>query len=79
MAKKVSESQKNAVHFCEKMLGIKYKYSLENYAAVSRFLDKNLKKASEKYESGKENKRRRLMNFYERFGDILDKGRNRRG
>ena len=79
MLKKVTNAQKRAVAFCENILKIKYKYSLDDYEAVSKFLDKHLNRASEKYEKILDRRTSRLKNFYERYGGILERNKNRRG
>ena len=44
-----TDRQKSAVHFCEKVLEIKYIRDINDYNLVSRFLSKNLKLAKETY------------------------------
>lgn len=44
-----TDRQKRAVHFCEKVLEIKFIGDINDYNLVSRFLSKNLKLAKETY------------------------------
>lgn len=79
MAKRVTDRQKNAVRFCENILGVKYSGGIDDSVAVDKFLDKYLSKADEVYHKRLESKAERLMNFYSAYGSILTKRKTKRG
>lgn len=75
----VSAKQKEAIRFCEDVLGIRYAGNRESLAEVSRFLGRYLKKASSEYNRRKDRESARLRNFYDVYGDVVSRNKNRRG
>lgn len=83
-SKKVTQRQKNSVHFCEGILHIRYTGDIENSKMVSSFLDTYLASAKKKAEVNRTNPSRvmtakSLRNFWEAYGSVIEKGKNRRG
>lgn len=77
--RQVTLKQIEAIRFCEDILGVRYKGNRENFKQVSRFLTEYLQEASTKYAREKDKESIRLRNFYDTYGDVVSKHKNRRG
>ena len=77
--KRVTESQRQAVRFCESMTGQKFKGRIDSYHDVSHYLDKWLSKAKRIKERRDESSRKSGLAFYEEFGSVIARRKTRRG
>lgn len=78
--RKVTDRMKSSVKMCQSVLqGVWFRGDLDDFREVSEFLDKYLDKAKAELDRRRRTRERKLKSFYDQYGDITRRRKEKRG